>query len=305
MVPPSFEIDLIELTVGCAEQCSHCSEDPQAGVRHAEVGGLLAAVRALVRLETLLQEELFGHYWYPFPASDPFSHPELLDLCDGIWNQRSLPVYLLSLGWNRRIGSEAARHLCQRPASLFRIAITVSNFSKLARLNPTKHRSRLAASLADLRSLWSAAGPDGKPLVLLSPQFVHGLPAAHPFSEEHTQSLLEDVCEEVQLPLGTWVAEHRIFPRPVTGLGRALTVLNVTADCDYPVTAETPCPPISKHPERPFSGLIAWDGTLAVLASRRGLLGRTRSEWVTLLNRQGQGEDLAFGREVKSLPLHA
>jgi len=284
-----IEIDLIEMTVGCAEQCSHCSESPDTGVRHGEVAVLLDAVQALVQLEAKLEEELFGHYWYPFPASDPLAYPSLFDLCHGIWRRRALPVYLLSLGWNRSLGAQTARRFCERPNSVFRIAITVSNFSRLAKLNPERHRERLAASLNDLRPLWTARGPDGKPLVLLSPQYIEHSADSILFSESCTFSLLEDICRRVRLPLRSWLEERRVFPRPVTGLGRAVTELDITASDEYSITAEQPCPPISKHPERHRSGLVARDGSLAVLPSPRGLLGRERARWQTLAGQAGLG----------------
>lgn len=274
-----LEVDVIEMTVGCAEQCAHCSESPAADVRHAQLSTLLTAVEALVGYERRSRHSLFGNYWYPFPASDPFSYPRLFELCDGIWRMRALPVYLLSLGWNRGFGAKNARKIGGGVAWLFRIAITVSNFSRFARQNPRKHRERLAASLLDLRPLWSSAGSDGKPLVLLSPQYVSHAPDSSVYSAASTRTLLEEVCRAAQLPLSDWIGEGRIHPRPVIGLGRATSELNVCAEDDYSITAENPCPPLSNSPERSFSGLVTFDGELAVIEAPRGRLGRERMCW--------------------------
>jgi hypothetical protein len=285
-MPPSLaggEIDVIEMTVGCAEQCLHCSESPEAGMRHARLEVLLGAVETVCSFETREGLELFGRYWYPFPASDPFAYPHLSELCLGIWRRRGLAGYMLSLGWNRDRGRRNTEALCAAPECLFRIGITVSNFSRLAQLNPRKHRERLAQSLLDLRPLWGRSGPDGRPLVFLSPQFVDAAGEESPFSAEQTHQLLEDVLRLADLEPRSWLEEGRIHPRPVVGFGRAVTELAVTTVTEIPITAEQPCPPISRFPERKYSGLITVNGRLATLEAKRGLLGRERGMWTDLM----------------------
>jgi hypothetical protein len=295
---PSFsaiEVDVIEMTVGCAERCLHCSESPESGMQHTRLEVLSEAIETLCSIETREGLELFGLYWYPFPASDPFAYPQLAELCRGMWRRRGLAGYMLSLGWNRGRGRQNALALCGAPECLFRLGITVSNFSRLAQLNPFKHRERLAQSLLDLRPLWNRCGPDGRPLIFLSPQFVQEAGGESPFSWEQTDRLLGDVLVMAGLDPLSWIEEGRIHPRPVVGFGRAVTELAVTATSVIPITAETPCPPISQFPERKYSGLITAAGRLAVLESKRGLLGRERETWTNWLPLTGNNRPLARG----------
>jgi hypothetical protein len=275
------EIDSIELSTGCAEQCSHCSEAPEKGVRHARPDALLDRVARLARLETVHGFTLFGNYWLPFPASDPFAHPSLHEICQGIWQRRGLPAYLLSLGWNRESGTRNARAFAAASSCLFRIAITVSNFSRLAQVSARKHRERLAASLKELSSLWQARGPDGKPLIILSPQYVGGL-AAGLYSQHETEALLTMVTNEAGIDLDQWRDEGRIFARPVVALGKAITELGVQSYQEIPISAEVPMPTLARNPSRPYSGLITIDGGISIIRAPRGLLGRERHDWTAL-----------------------
>ncbi len=273
------EFDVIELSTGCVEQCSHCSEAPRAIVRHAALGSLLARVEYLRKIEDKEGVELFCNYWLPFPSSDPFLHPKLFDICDRIWQVRGLQCYLLSLGWGRGHGSNTLVRFIERPSSLLRVALTVSNFSALARINYSKHRERLAQSLRDLIALWNAETSDGRPMVVLSPQFVSQANDSSPFSESSTMSLLEDIVAVAGLSLPAIEADSRLFPRPITGLGNAISQLGITDRRELNIVAETPAPSLSRNPHRRWSGLVTVRGEMEVVKAPRGLLGRERDHW--------------------------
>jgi len=289
-----IEFDVIEISSGCAEACTHCSEAPGVSVRHGAVDKLIDTAVRVRQMGERDRLDPFGLYWFPFPASDPFSHPELFRLCDGIWKSCRVPVYLLSLGWNRETGARIARQFGENPESLFRIAITVSNFSLIAERNQARHQRRLADSLRDLEPLWRAKGPDGHPLILLSPQFIANEKAESPLSLESTRALLGTVANLAGIELGAWIKEGRIFERPVTGLGRAYSTLGVSRKDELAITAEAPFPEISKSPRRPFSGLITLDGGLAVFRAKRGILGRERHQWLPI-HWDGSGTEMTIG----------
>ena len=274
-----IEIDVIELSSGCAEACSHCSESPEQRLVHASPDLLLESVRQLVKIEEEKGISLFANYWFPFPASDPFAFPGLARLCHGLWQTRGIRSYMLSLGWNQGIGAPEVERLVAAPSCLVRLGITVSNFSRLAEVNYVQHTVRLGRCLKDLEPLWEAQAFDGRPLLFLSPQFVQGAPKDSPYSFEAVERLLSEIEQLSGLPVEQWRNEGRIHSRPVTGLGRAMTVLGVSTTQQLPITAEDPALEISRFPERGFSGLLTMQGTLQVVRAQRGVLGRRRATW--------------------------
>ncbi len=68
---------------------------------------------------------------------------------------------------------------------------------------------------------------------------------------------------------------RRIFPRPVIGLGRAGTLLEIRKNATYRIEAEDPSPIIStRETERPYSGLVDIKGNLLYLEAPRAILNR-------------------------------
>lgn len=278
----SVECDLVELSTGCVEQCSHCSESPILRASHAPLAKIQQGLDTLLREEAEHGLNLFSRYWLPFPGSDPFASPYLFAICDELWRRRGLQVYLLTLGWNRTIGTRTVRQFIEHSSPLFRITITISNFSKLASKHPELHEARLAESISDLRPLWDSETVDGRPLVQISPQYVEGLPSSETLSRDSTAQLIHNVCHRAGLLYDAWERERRIHWRAVTGLGRARTVLGVTTENELQVVPEHQAPNISLNPQRPNSAMITAKGGIDIYPGRRGALGRLRNEWVSI-----------------------
>lgn len=274
------EFDLIELSEGCPEGCAHCSESPEMGVRHASFEVLKVGFDRLLRVESEMPLPLLGNFWYPFPASDPFLHPELVAICQYIWERRSLPAYLLSLGWGTGRGESHARRLSESPNCLFRLVITISNFSRLASLNRAAHVTRLARTLRSLQPLWSSTAQDGRPVVMLSPQYIGDAGQEHPQGYAQTRTVLEEASKKAGAPLREWEDEGRVFFRPITGLGRARTELGVQSEVELNISAELPPPPVSRNRDKQFSGMVTLLGEPAIYCGTRGKLGRHRADWI-------------------------
>ncbi len=288
----NMEIDLIELNYGCIENCSHCSESPYPQMVHTQVKTITQAVKFLKKAEGRLKTELFANYWYPFPASDPFMHPQLFEICDSLWKLRGICVYLLSTGWNRSRGERTAKALSDEPRSLRRVLITISNFPKLAQFDPEKHRSRLADSISNLQQIWDSTDADGKPIFVLSAQYIASPRKGQEFlSEEATMDVVSDVCKRASVPMTTWLKDGRIHSRPITSLGRAKSELGVKECSTLTIGTERHLPPISRFLERQYSGLITRTGELARHPGLRGTLGRHRDDWEVLPQEEDRNDE--------------
>lgn len=246
---------------------------------HTRLERIRAGIGVVLASELRLGVPLFGHYWLPFPASDPFASPWLFEICQELWHARTLPGYLLTLGWNRKRGAETAAQFVLEPESLLRIMFTISNFSELARTRPRLQSERVAASLRDIRQLWDRTATDGRPLVQISPQYAKDRPPHDPLSHESTSSLLDRVCASAGIDRQSWERDDRIHWRPITGLGRARSDLGIKSEEVLYIVPERPAPTISASRSRPWSGLITTRGEVAAYLGERGLLGRARQQW--------------------------
>lgn len=274
-----IEFDTIELARGCAHRCLHCSEAPDARVQFASRIALESGLTSVAVLERRLQQRLWAKYWLPFPASEPFDAEDLPWLCARMHARAGVPAYILTKAPEHARSRRIVRDLMDIKATIFRIGITISNFSAEAQGDRDRHARSIANMLCLLKPLWDVMGPDNRPIVFVTPQFVSGAAAADPLSEANAFNTLDQVAAMAGFNVATWLASEQVIARPVVALGRAATHLGVTRRETVMLSPEACASEVSLSPERKWSGMIAADGSLECIRMPRGQLGRLRGMW--------------------------
>lgn len=267
-----IEIDTLRITRNCPRGCSHCSQDPKKGLAQVGVDQFGRVVDALADIRHSTGNDLLANYVLTTTDSDPFLHKELSSLvkmlCDGTGKR----FYLLTSGWfEHRYFQRNADWIAQNPDYVERVALTLSNF-------PTNPGSvfRNARLLTNAVRTFGEM-PEGK--FVISPQYIEGVDGHNVYSRKQTDDLLDHVLDEAGFSRKEF--SGRIHYRPITGLGRALTVLGVNDVQTIRIEAEDPPPIIStREDERIYSGLVDMDGRLLVMNAHRAILNRDLDHYV-------------------------
>jgi hypothetical protein len=277
-----IEFDTIELARGCAHRCLHCSESPETKVVFANLADIRRGVDKITALEAHLKRRLWARYWLPFPASEPLDSAILPDVCALLYNQSEVPAYILTKAPDHPRSRQIVANLLSMPSAIFRFGITISNFSAEAQGNISRHARAVANMMKLLKPLWDALGPDGRPLLFVTPQFVENADASEHCSRIKTFETLNFIADIAGWDSSEWSHSGRVIERAVVALGRASTHLGVTRDDVVTLSPETCAHEITLKPELEWSGMVSLEGSLEQIRMPRGQLGRHRSLWEKL-----------------------
>lgn len=260
------EIDRFQLSTGCPVGCSHCSRDPSANhIAFMDPQNFLNSLEILNTIKQRMWLDLLANYVVTDTDSEPFLGKNLVEFCRILLDKTGRQFYLLTSGlpFNDSF-RKSADSIVDSPYLVHKVSITISHFSRLAETS----LQRYTETLTEVVHLLSPLMQHNK--LVLSPQYNEedegGLHSMHKTLDTFGKIVRNAGLSEREL-------EGIVFPRPVIGLGRASTKLNVKRQAKCRIEAESPSPSISnREPERPYSGMITIGGVLMVCKSTRASL---------------------------------
>lgn len=150
-----------------------------------------------------------------------------------------------------------------------RVALTLSNYPT----NPASLFDNMDVLINAVKTL--RALPEDK--FIISPQYTPEEDKYHIHSQKQVEDLLSYVLQKAGCSRDEF--KDRIFPRPIIGLGRAITTLKVGAQAIYRIEAE-PIVISTSEKEKPYSGMINIEGNLLVMKAPRAILNRELSMYL-------------------------
>lgn len=252
------EIDTIQISSGCSNACDGCAQSPESKISFMDDSVFRESV-------SKYPAELFTNYIFASINSEPLLHPRFGEMAEFFYEQTGKKFYVLTSGWNNNeVADKNAEWIVKNSDKIERVSMTLSNFPKYANDIPSR-----AKVLSKILKTFS-----GMPLekLVISPQYKEEDKKSI-YSREQTELLLNLTLQKAGISYDA--LKERIFFRPIINLGRAKS-FGVAKDVIYRIEAEQPAPIIStREEERPYSGMIALDGSLKVIEAPRGILNRS------------------------------
>ncbi len=259
-----IEIDTFQLNQGCPRACDHCSQDPETRLRNVSPGSFKCYVESVRKINEQIGNDLLARYLLTATDSDPFLHSHLAELVQSLCETTGKRFYLLTSGWFLRdTFQQNAEWIVEHPDTVEKVSLTLSNYPT----NPASLFDNMDQLVNAVRTLSKL--PEDK--FIISPQYTENIDGYHIHSQKQGEDLLSYVLKRAGLSRVDF--EGRIFPRPIIGLGRALTTLNVGAQTVYRIEAE-PTVISTREQEKPYSGMVDIEGNLLVMKAPRAILNR-------------------------------
>lgn len=261
-----IEPDTFRLTIGCPTNCIHCGMCPEPRLLYVlPLKDFLSYVKAIDKTQLRTGINLLANYLLTGTDSDPFYNPEFGEMCKALYETLGKKFYAVTSGWlpNAKSSQQAAELIAKNPEIVEKVQLTLSHFPRHEKFK-RDHPGLLA-------NIIETFGPLGDKLII-SPQYAEG---HEEYSLERTLELLDDSL----YLLGKSRQDFTICERAVIGAGRSKEELGILTMRLINTIAEEPAPPISRYPERPFSGLFDTWGCLLVLKEQRGFYTRNIEDY--------------------------
>lgn len=268
------EVDILKITDKCIRACDHCSQNPEKGMNYISVKQFNENIDNLVRIKEETGNNILADYILTSTDSDPFLHPELAQLTKTLYEKTSKKFYFLTSGWyNHNNFQKNADWIFNNSEYVEKVALTLSNFPT----NPSSIFNNVELLVNAVRTFGNL--PKNK--FVISPQYTEGLSDYHIHSKKQVEDLLNYVINKAGYNKNHF--EGRICYRSIIGLGRANSKLDVKEVKQYRIEAEDPLPIIStREEERPYSGLIDFEGDLLIIEAPRAILNRSLKDYVNI-----------------------
>ena len=268
------EVDILKITDKCTKACVHCSQSPEVGLSYISVKKFNDNIDNLVRIKEETGNDLLANYILTSTDSDPFLHPDLAELTKNLYQKTSKKFYLLTSGWyDHDKFQKNADWILNNPEYIEKAALTLSNFPT----NPSSIFNNAKLFINAVKTFGDL--PEDK--FIISPQYTEGVNDYHIHSKKQVKDLLNYVIDKAGFNKKHF--EGRIHYRPIIGLGRASSKLDVKEVEQYRIEAENPLPVIStREEERPYSGLINIKGELLIIEAQRAILNRNLKDYYRL-----------------------